>query len=181
MLEVARSIDLSTCAVVDRFNLYLFPEPNSGCWFWMGGLLPTGYGRFNYAPASNYAHRASFLLANGELPDGDDICHRCDIRCCVNPYHLFAGSRSDNIRDMIHKGRAGFQKNPQAYVELGRQNGALTRGEDNSGAVLSDQDVAIVKYLLRRGSFAVDIAKVFDVHVATIRDIKAARSWRHVN
>ena len=81
------------------------------CWPWIGVRTKNGYGQFWYAGSNRTAHRISFMLFNGYLPDSKiDICHKCDVRHCVNPSHLFAGTRSVNILDMSNKGRHQGQK-----------------------------------------------------------------------
>jgi len=92
----------------DRFWQHVFPEPNSGCWLWVGytnkgyGFISTG----GYGGGLKAAHRLSWELHKGPIADGYLVCHRCDVRCCVNPEHLFIGTQLDNIRDMYSKGRA---------------------------------------------------------------------------
>lgn len=79
---------------------------NDGCWEWQGATLPTGYGRFfPTSDQSLYAHRYSFALANGAIPEGMQVCHRCDNPKCVRPDHLFLGTSHDNHMDMARKGR----------------------------------------------------------------------------
>lgn len=80
-----------------------------GCWEWQGGRGTRGYGR--YSPRrghSQYAHRYAYQLAFGPIPEGYHICHHCDNPPCVRPTHLFAGTASDNAKDMWAKGRASF-------------------------------------------------------------------------
>lgn len=83
----------------------------SDCWEWIG---PTNhfYGKIWVAIAQRgvMAHRTSYLLNIGEIPDGMKVCHRCDNPPCVNPEHLFLGTQLDNVRDMISKGRRAKSK-----------------------------------------------------------------------
>jgi hypothetical protein len=89
-----------------RFEAKFIPEPNSGCWLWTGGTSGYGYGHFSLpVRGCRTAHRAAWTLYRGQIPAGLHVLHKCDVRCCVNPSHLFLGTHSDNMRDMVRKGR----------------------------------------------------------------------------
>lgn len=79
------------------------------CWIWTGAVLPNGYAVFYTKRAKGeterYAHRFSFINSHGVIKQGMDICHSCDVRHCVNPLHLWQGTRKQNIRDCMSKGR----------------------------------------------------------------------------
>lgn len=77
----------------------------SGCWLWTGALNSRGYGCFGVNGKSHLAHRLMLTVAKGPIPSGYLCCHHCDVPNCVNPTHLFAGSPSDNVQDMLAKGR----------------------------------------------------------------------------
>jgi hypothetical protein len=78
------------------------------CWEFQGCLLPNGYGKLGREGKTWLAHRYAYSQAVGPIPDGLHVMHRCDNRRCVNPEHLFVGSRVDNMQDMIAKGRHDF-------------------------------------------------------------------------
>lgn len=97
------------------------------CWYWIGNRIRSGYGMFKDGGKNKVAHRVSWELHRGLIPAGMDVLHKCDVRCCVNPDHLFLGTALDNARDMIAKGRHRFVGPP--------------RGEKNPRTKLSDAQV----------------------------------------
>lgn len=95
-----------------------------GCWEWTGFVAKrTGYGQARYQMGKWLAHRLAWTLTHGEIPEGMQVCHDCDNRRCVNPAHLFLGSATDNVHDMLAKGR---ERNPVA--ERGKAMTACGRG-----------------------------------------------------
>lgn len=84
------------------------------CWLWTASTADGGYGQFMVSSTPRRitrAHRLSWSLANGPVPSGMVICHRCDVPACCNPAHLFAATQLENIADMRRKGR-GFVPEP---------------------------------------------------------------------
>lgn len=90
-----------------------------GCWIWEGSIHPLGYGRFYLDGKMQKAHRAAYQLAKGPIPEGAHILHSCDNPPCVNPAHLRAGSHSDNMRDMVNKGRANRPESKKTHCPQG--------------------------------------------------------------
>ncbi len=89
----------------DRLERLSIPEPNTGCWIFTGYVTDDGYGEFSYNGKKSLAHRASYDMHVGPIPDGMQVLHRCDMPPCVNPEHFFLGSHTDNMQDMSKKGR----------------------------------------------------------------------------
>jgi len=81
------------------------PEPNTGCWFWLGSVNATGYGMACRNNKRIFAHRLSYKFFHGEFPKELWVLHKCDTPLCMNPNHLFLGVAKDNTRDMNSKRR----------------------------------------------------------------------------
>lgn len=139
---------------------------NSRCWEWKGSIFKQGlgYGQFK-AFAECVAHRVSWVLKFGKIPEGMLVLHKCDNPKCVNPEHLFLGDYLDNSLDMLEKGRG----NP-------------VRGEQHHWTVLSEEQVLEIQNKYRRGVFGYKrLAKMYGVSPATIARIINRISWRHLD
>lgn len=92
--------------LTDRFWRYVCK--GDGCWLWVGNRAPNGYGRIQSGGKGSRhvgAHRLSYEIHHGPIPEGVVVMHSCDTPACVNPAHLSAGTHRDNTADMITKGR----------------------------------------------------------------------------
>jgi hypothetical protein len=85
------------------------PEPNSGCWLWEKAVDRGGYGVIRPDYDLLRAHRLSYEIYKGKTDERLYVLHRCDVRCCVNPDHLFLGTHADNMKDMVRKGRGKYE------------------------------------------------------------------------
>lgn len=113
-------------SLLDRFMDKVSPEPNTGCWLWIGALSLCGYSRIGlggHQGGMRPGHRIAWLLFRGEIPDGFEVAHKCDVRICVNPQHLWLATHADNMADMIRKGRH------RAGSAFGDRNGSRTHPE----------------------------------------------------
>lgn len=150
---------------VEKFHSSYEPEPNSGCWLWVGSLNENRgkYGRFFVGRKSIRAHRASYLIATGKCPADRFVCHKCDTPQCVNPDHLFLGEPKDNTWDMIKKGRA-----------------KSVRGAAHGKAKLSADDVLTIRNLLANGAVQRKVAALYSVSPALICIINKRKKWIHI-
>ncbi len=146
----------------DRFHDKTIPEPNSGCWLWLGGVHEFGYGVIGLGrrgEGTRKAHRVAWELYHGSIPSGQCVCHRCDVPSCVNPEHLFLGSLSDNMKDCASKGRNFVPDN---------------RGERASWAKLTIEQARDIKSR-RMSSHA--FARHYAVSRSAISQIWSGRNW----
>jgi hypothetical protein len=88
-----------------RFERKYIEEPNTGCWLWSACGTKAGYGLFGYEGKLQLAHRVSYKLHKGFIPEGMVVRHTCDTPSCVNPDHLELGTQGENIRESVRKGR----------------------------------------------------------------------------
>jgi len=96
--------------IEQRFWEKVNKETANGCWEWSSAVRGNGYGAFfthllNEGRKCHGAHRYSWMMVNGPIPEGLWVLHKCDNRICVNPDHLFLGDRTDNMRDCAKKKR----------------------------------------------------------------------------
>ena len=111
------------------------PEPNTGCWLWMGAINDTGYGKLPVGDRVVIStHRASWLAHRGEIPKGLLVLHKCDTRPCINPDHLFLGDHAANARDMANKKRGLFNRATREQRSEWSKRGHETLGPDGASA-----------------------------------------------
>ena len=147
---------------VEVLKTSYIPEPNSGCWLWERPLTSDGYGYVSVKSKSYLAHRMAWRVFHGPIPAGLCVCHRCDVRSCVNPEHLFLGTPADNTRDMYAKNRNG---RPDA------------KGEKNPHAKLAAADVAAIRKRKAEGENGRILAKEYGVQYQTIWKITSNMRW----
>lgn len=144
----------------ERFFEKIEHITETGCWIWLAGLDKNGYGILGIDRKTTKAHRFSWAFHFGDA-GASHVLHRCDIRCCVNPNHLFLGSHAENMADMKAKNRA---------------RGAP--GEQNVKAKFTAEQVETIRELISQGFSCNSIAKSLGVVHSTITRIKRGEGWK---
>lgn len=152
------------------------PEPD-GCWIWLGTKTVDGYGRFrlSYAPGNASAHRLSWEMHFGPIPEGMLVCHRCDVRACVQPSHLFLGTAGDNWRDCVSKDRHSVGERHSLRLPEGHAQGIR-----NGRSVLTEDDVREIRRRFAAGESKRRLALEKGVSRPVIKAIVEGRRWTHV-
>lgn len=142
-----------------RFYAHVRVVPGPGCWEWTGGRQADGYGAFSMGGRAARrmvgAHRISWELANGTIPEGMSVMHRCDNPPCVRPSHLELGSRADNMRDMARKERSRTTR--------------LTAPQVNE-----------IRVAVAKGERHIDIVTRYGISKANVSMIVTRQTWRHL-
>lgn len=161
--------------LIPRFWSQVDKRGDDECWLWTGtcsGNESAGfYGAIRAQRETGSrkilrAHRLSYELAYGKIPDGLFVLHRCDVTRCVNPAHLFLGTIRDNNRDRAEKGRSSKHRKPRY-------------GETNPAAKLTQSQVDEMRQLYDSGAMRVhQLAKKYDLHRSTIGHIVHRQTWK---
>jgi HNH endonuclease len=157
-----------TRTVEDRFWAKVAKGGPQDCWTWTGCHDGYGYGHIRIEGHAVYAHRLSYELHHGPLPDGLYVCHNCptgDNPSCVNPAHLFLGTAKDNTQDMLSKGRQRYVSRP---------------GEANPYAKLTDEIVLDIRRRITTGETKAALAREYGVSHVTISRIINRKTWKHL-
>lgn len=158
MLEIC--VDQS---LVDKFLARADIGVEEGCWNWAGSIGDSGYGRIKHNGRCLQAHRVSWTLANGAIPEGLLVCHHCDNKVCVRPSHLFIGTNADNMRDMKMKGRG---------------NTLHMQGEKNPRSKLTTRQVIKMRVLYAGGNKTQDeLAAMYSMSQTQVNHIVQRKSW----
>lgn len=156
---------LPVTPLADRFWKHV--QKTGGCWTWTASLNEHGYGRIATGPKSRggrivLAHRASWELHYGTIPEGMGVLHRCDTPACVRPDHLFLGDQSTNMRDCSQKGRTN-------------------QGERCPAAKLTAEQVREIRHRYAQGGVSQQrLADEYGLAQATVHELIVRETWKHI-
>lgn len=130
----------------------------TGCWVWQRVKNNAGYGQLRYIDGPRLAHRVSWIVHRGPIPGGIQVLHKCDVKLCVNPSHLFLGTQKENLRDMVRKDRS-------------------SRGGRHFNAVVIER---IVRVIRRSKRTLTDLAAHYGITYGEAWNIRSRRRWAHI-
>jgi hypothetical protein len=166
-------------------------QKTDSCWLWTESVDKDGYGRIRGGDGHVRAHRYSYALHYGPIPNNLWVLHRCDNPRCVRPDHLFLGTAQDNADDRTNKGRSATgdrnasrkypNRRPKGITHYNYRNQyAPQRGSGNGRAKLCNEDIRQIRNLSAAGVRGAVIARQYKVSSTTIYDILNGNHWKDV-
>jgi hypothetical protein len=153
---------------------------NERCWEWAAGHIPDGYGTIKISGKLELAHRVSWVIANGGIPDGLHVLHHCDNPGCVRQSHIWLGTHQDNMDDKATKGRGNQPRGDNHYSHTHPEK--LARGESHANSKLTWEQVREIRkryaWFGIGGDSSLTLAKEFGVDNVAILKIVRNETWK---
>ncbi len=151
--------------LLSRFEARNIAVPMAGCWIWTASTWTNGYGAIRTATKYQaLAHRVSYELYRGPIPAGLWVLHHCDVRCCVNPAHLYLGTIAENTADMRRRGRR--------YRAIGELSTSVKITEATAREIIGSYS---------SGERQCDIARRLGVAIHIVNNICWGGRWKHIH
>lgn len=150
-------------SIIERFWEGFIPEPNSGCWLWEKAIGTKGYGRLwsDVEDRLLQAHEVSYTIHFSVVNFGLQVLHKCDNKPCVSPYHIYAGTHGQNVKDAISRRRYKY-------------------GENNGRATITNAIALDIITRLNKGGSPLAIAKKLSIPRYIVNDIKHGKSFKYL-
>lgn len=155
--------NVKSSTIQDAFYRYIPSQEPDKCWLWRNN--PNNYGHFMFNGKVYKAHRFSYEMYKGPIPEGLLVCHHCDTPGCVNPEHLFIGTLKDNAIDMVNKGR---------------HKGSAHSGEKHHNAKLTKEQVILIRKKAENGESIKNLSNLFGITRSHVQNIVNHIAWKHI-
>ena len=146
---------------IERFMAKV--RKTNSCWIWIGANTGNGYGHLRYKGKDWKAHRFSYKLAYGFIPNNKLVCHHCDVKPCIRPSHLFIGTHADNRQDAVNKGLF---------------DNCIVRGENHGRAKMTWKKVRELRHRYSDGETELSLSKRFDIAKGNVWFIRKHITWK---
>jgi hypothetical protein len=167
----------SRCKILGNISLI------GDCWEWKSPIMKNGYGLIRHENKNCRAHRVSFEIFREEIINDLHVCHACDNKKCVNPDHLWLGTRFDNMQDASKKrrlpGPAKWTKEKKEEMK-GKIKIPDNRGERSGLSRLKESDIYEIRELLKKGLSLSQVGKKFNLSSGSVSRIKNRQRWSHI-
>jgi hypothetical protein len=161
-------------SLAEKLAHHSVPANENGCVLWAAQKGTGGYGYLKWKGRSRTVHRLAWESANGPILNGMHVCHKCDVRTCINIDHLFLGTNADNVADKMRKGR---QAKGEKLVAARSAFQVCRKGENNGRSKLTDEQVYEIRAM---SGMQRDIAIRYGVRRNLVGLIKRRKIWRHL-
>jgi HNH endonuclease len=155
-------------SVKERFMRHVEVVTESGCWIWTSYVNSSGYGLAYFNGHTVTAHRVSYQMFKGAIPENLCVLHSCDVKCCVNPAHLSLGTHKQNSEQMIKRGRVARGK---------RLSDVRTHGEAHHHCKITDEIAFFIRY---SGLSLPTMVKRYGLSITQLHRIRAGTAWAHL-
>lgn len=161
MPGLTKKQEAENAELIRRLARHSAPANENGCILWTGSRLKGRYGRLMWLGQVRFAHRLAWTARHGAIPEGQNVCHRCDMPACINVDHMWLGTQAENVADMLVKGRRHSSK-----------------GTANGAAKLTAEQVRMIR---EDGRMQKEIAGSYRITQATVSAIKRRHTWAHLD
>lgn len=176
-----------TCS--PKCRLLSHVKKQGDCWEWTGCLSKSGYGQLTLTSGKVRAHRHSYEIFKGNIPEGKLVCHNCpgkDNKKCVNPDHLWLGTIKENCQDAknkgyyFEKGSTGKKWSDETRKKMKMRQPIGQKGSKNNASKLNEFQVKEIKEMIDKGMGNTEISIKYNVSSACIYEIRRGKNWSHI-
>lgn len=178
-MKKAESTIVFTEDLLKRFYDKTKLDETTGCLLWTGIKNPTGYGRMVINGEWFRAHRLSYMIHYGSIPDGMCVLHSCDTPSCVSKNHISIGTHAENMRQRHERGRYEYCYNGNHYLQ---KDSSSVQGSKNKRAVITEEIAFQILEDFRQKKFKskAALSRAYGVSATVVKTLLCGKTWKHV-